>query len=412
MLKGRLITQVDKTLQIMFVLWCLILPWSMAGMQIALAAIIVFSILLSLLKHRSPFIYHPFYIFLGLYLLTDLISALRSDNLAHSLNSAFHNDWVILTIPFLVSAPISALWRKQGFRVLLLSAAVAGLYGIIQFFIGVDIFKGGTLTLQGHFFRAIGGYSGFYTYGGNQLFAFATAFAFLILARNQKTDRYVYLLFSAIIFLSIVASFTRSTWLAVIFIILLGTLIVNRKRFLFVVGGLILSGVILFFLIPDLQSRFISIFDLSKNEGRLTLWRTSWEIIKENTFFGIGHGNFNQYFELFKVPGFYDATGHAHNDFINITVLNGIVGLAAWLAMWIAWFYFSVKAFSKNLWKMADKQIIFSAILGISGILVAAQFQCFYTDLENNIFWWFLAATTLQVIVQSAKKIDKVNSIS
>jgi O-antigen ligase len=409
LLKEKFIKQTDKTLQVMFVFWCLILPWSMAGMQIALGAVILLSILLSVFNHRSPFIYHPFYIFLGIYLLTDLISAGRTDDVTHSLNSVFQNDWVILTIPFLVSLPLKALWRKKGFRVLLLSAAVAGLYGIFQFFSGVDIFKGETLTAQGNFFRAIGGYGGFYTYGGNQLFAFAAAFAFFILAGNQKIERYVYLLFAAIIFLSIVASFTRSAWLAVIFVILLGTLIVNRKKFLYVLGGLILSGAVLFFLIPDLQSRFISIFDLSQNEGRLTLWLTSWEIFKENIFFGIGHGNFSQYFEMFKVPGFYDAIGHAHNDFINVTVLNGIIGLAAWLAMWIAWFYFAVKAFSKNLWKDADKKIILSAILGISGILVAALFQCFFTDLENNIFWWFLGATALQIIVQSGKRIDEEN---
>ncbi len=77
--------------------------------------------------------------------------------------------------------------------------------------------------------------------------------------------------------------------------------------------------------------------------------------------------------------------------------------------MWIAWFYFAVKAFSKNLWKDADKKIILSAIIGISGILVAALFQCFFTDLENNIFWWFLAATALQIIVQSGKRIDEEN---
>jgi len=407
MLKERMKKILEQTLQILFFLWCIVLPWSTAGMQIMLGLLIFVSIILSIINKRSPVHFHPFYFFIAAYFVSDLISILHSESASQSFNAAFSNDWVLILVPFVVSLAITPLWRKRSFRVLLLSASVVGLVGIIQAFVGVDFLKGGSLVAQGNYFRAIGSYSGFYTYGGNQFFAFAISYAFLLLAKKWKVEKSIYLLFSVVIFLSIIASFTRSTWLAAIFVLLLGTLAVNKKLFLYTTAALLLAGIILFNFAPTIQARFLSIFSESQNEGRLTLWATAWIIIKKNFLLGIGQGFFPRYFLINKVPGFYDAYSHTHNDFINVTVSNGIIGFITWTGMWVSWFYFSIKAFTKKTWQEADRQIILSAILGIAGILVAAMFQCFFTDLENNVFWLFLVSVALQITVQSKKKTEE-----
>ena len=403
--RNKLIYSLDLTLQILFLLWAIIIPWSTAGMQIFLGLLITTLIVLSILNHNSPIKYHPFYIFLFVYLLSNVISAFNSSNWLAALNASFSNDWTILAIPFLISLPIKPLWRKRAFIGLMFSASLVGVIGIIQALTGSDFVKGYILVSQGNFYRAIGTYSSFLTFGGNQLFAFAVGIAFFISLRKWSMDKYKYFFFSVVIFLSIVATFTRSVWIAAIIIILLGTyIIIDKKRFLIVLGGLFIIGFILFNVIPDLQARFLSIFSQSQNEGRLTLWATSWEIIKDNLLLGIGNGNFPEYFLIYKVPGFYNAFSHAHNDFINVTVINGIVGLITWVVVWVAWFYYTIKGYINIEEIEADKQIMLSAILGVTGILIAAQFQCFYTDLENNIFWWFLASTALQIEIQNKKK--------
>lgn len=406
-MKERIEEKLKLIIQVLFLLWCVVLPLSMAGMQIFLGLLLVAWITLAIIRHESPIKIHPFYFFIIAYIASELISVLNSVNWKQSLNAAFSNDWVLIAVPLLISLPITPVWRKRAFKALMISACVVGLIGIIQFFTGINFIKGGMLTPQGNFFRAIGTYSGFYTYGGNQLFAFAIAYAFLILSKKWTLEKNQYLLFTMLIFLSILASFTRSAWLGGILVLLLGSFIVNRKRFIYVFGILILTGFILFMFIPDLQSRFLSIFSESQNEGRLTLWKTSWKIFKDYPIFGIGQGNFPKYFFIYKVPGFYDATSHAHNDFINTTVVNGIIGLITWLGMWAAWFYYIVKAFVKNVFEEADRRIILGAILSVAGILVAAQFQCFYTDLENNIYWWFLVTTSLQIVIRSKKNKEK-----
>ena len=55
----------------------------------------------------------------------------------------------------------------------------------------------------------------------------------------------------------------------------------------------------------------------------------------------------------------------------------------------------------------SDRKIVLGSILAIAGILTASFFQCFYTDLENNILWWVIAAVSLQISIQS--KSNKAN---
>jgi O-antigen ligase len=385
----------------LFIFLCAVLPWSIAGMQIAIIALLFLSSAFSLITKTSPIKYHPFYLFIGFYLLANLITLCIVDDFNDSLNAAFHNDWVIITIPFIISLPISAIWRKRAIKILIVSASVAGIYGIVQFFLGVEYIRGVPLDPFGNYYRAVGAYNAFFSYGGNQLLVFAAAFAFVLFSKKWVPDRTFYISLMLIIFLSIVVSFNRSAWIASVVVLILGTAIVNRKNIIPIAGLLIVFAIIVFFFVPDFYNRFLSIFDPSQNEGRLTVWLTSWEIIKDNFFFGIGHGNFEEFFFKYKVIGFYDATGHAHNDYINVTVVNGIVGLFAWLGIWASWFYYSFKTFGSKYVIDSDRKIVLGSILAIAGILTASIFQCFYTDLENNILWWVIAALSLQISIQS-----------
>ncbi len=384
----------------MLILWAFVLPWSIAAMQIVMGFVVISSIIVALSDQRSPLKYHLYYLFPLLYLLSGLVSVMRTADKVYSFGSMFHTDWVILLVPFLASMIIPDQQKKTAIRVLLISATISGIYGIIQFFDGMEYFRNEPLRMLGNYYRAVGGYGSFFAFGGNQLFAFSFAIVCLIGVKKWNRERIILLIASIIIFLSIIASQTRSAWLGMMFIILLGTYLANKKYFILAVSGLLIGSVVLFFSLPDIQSRFTSIFDFSQNAARLNIWKTSWAIFKENPVFGIGYGNFDTFFEIFKVPGYYDAKGHAHNDFLNIAVHNGVIGLFTWLGMWGAWFYYAIRAFRQAERTEFEKNVLLSGILAIAGILVGALFQCYYTDLENNIFWWFMAMFGLQIFTR------------
>ena len=144
------------------------------------------------------------------------------------------------------------------------------------------------------------------------------------------------------------------------------------------------------FLVPEVRLRLFSLFDAGQNETRLNLWRTSLNMIAAHPLFGVGPGFFRDVFEIYKVYGFYDTIAHAHNDFLNVAANAGILTLLAWLAIWGEWFVSALRAM-RIAGDAFEKSVIWGALLAISGILFAALFQCYYTDLENNIVWWFVS---------------------
>ena len=390
-------TYLNQILTVILILWGITLSWSLAGMQLLLGLVIISSLLVSLLQKKRPLKFHPFYIAGGIYVIFNLIILISSADLLKSILSFINNDWIIFTIPFIVSLNLSASWRKIVFQAVLVSALLAALYGIFQFFSGLDLIRNTKLGLLGTHYRAVGAYGSFLSYAGNQLMAFACAYAFFLLCTKSKIEKTIYLLAAGILLLSIVASQSRSTWLAIPVILVIGLLAVPKKQLFYAAVFLVViaAGVISF--VPEISSRFMNIFNPAQNETRLNLWKTSLAIIADHPLTGIGSGTFNDYFEIYRVPGFYDARGHAHNDYINKAVISGLIGLITWLAMWVTWFIYMVRVYIRLPADDDDKKIVLGTMLALSGILIAALFQCYYTDLENNIVWWFMAAWGLQI---------------
>ena len=392
-----------KILTPFFMLWALVLPWSLAAMQIALGLLFAAAVVVAIKSRRLKFFNHPFLIFPGIYLLSQFLAALFSAEAGASLLAVVDTEWALFALPVLTAAALSAEDRQKILMALLFSAALAGGYAVFQFFSGTDLFRATALSPMGSFYRANGGYNFYLTLAGNELMAFCMAFAFLLPAGKEQKKSIFYALTALLILLGILATFARSTWIALIFVAGIGMFSVNRRLFLWgaVAMLIIVSGLAV--AVPEIQERILSIFDASQNQTRLNLWKTSLTMVADNPFFGVGPGLFSDMFPLYKAPGFYDTTTHAHNDHINIAANSGLLGFLAWIAMWVAWFYYAVKTWRRPDVKTSDRRILLGAMLAVAGILIAGFFQCYYTDLENNIFWWFVVILGGQVIVQAER---------
>ena len=135
-----------NAVSIFFLLFCLIAPWSIAGMQISLLLIVVFSIFEAIKNKRSPITWHLFYIFPAIYVVSLILSSILSADIFISAKAAFNNDWYLLILPFIASLNINEKIRKQAFMLLIFSAMLAGIYGIFQFFNGVEYLRDKSLT--------------------------------------------------------------------------------------------------------------------------------------------------------------------------------------------------------------------------------------------------------------------------
>jgi len=205
---------------------------------------------------------------------------------------------------------------------------------------------------------------------------------------------------SVLVLLSVLATFGRSAWIAAALVGGIGLIFTGRK-ILRTAAVLLLIGIsILVLTIPEIQNRLLSSFELSQNADRLNLWKTSLAMVSDKPFLGIGPGMFAKSFDAYKVPGTYGATGHPHNDYLNLAATSGILGLLTWLLMWGYWFFYTVRVYRNSSPASAGRHLLSGIILSLASIMVASFFQCYYTDLENNLCWCFLAALGLQAAVR------------
>ena len=127
-----------------------------------------------------------------------------------------------------------------------------------------------------------------------------------------------------------------------------------------------------FFLVKDssfvndspVLSRFGSLsFEEIKTQGRYFVWPLALEGFKENPILGWGQENFQQVFQKYYQPEMYNLEpwfDRAHNIFLDWLVVGGIVGLLAYLSLYVALIYLLYK--DKSLLYL-EKTIIFALVL-------------------------------------------------
>ena len=118
-----------------------------------------------------------------------------------------------------------------------------------------------------------------------------------------------------------------------------------------------------------------------------------WEIFKDNPLTGCGFRCVDLVHSQYPDPtGYVKRIRGMHNNFIQIAVDTGALGLSAWLGIW-ACFFVSLHRFSKNLSKNSpEKWVIFgSAAVGIS-FLFGGFFESSVYDSEVVMLLYFIMA--------------------
>lgn len=322
---------------------------------------------------------------------------------AHSLR-CFRGSWVML-FPLAFWAVLSPeALRARALRVFTASAALAGLYGAIQHFGGVDWLGGRELERIGGGFMAVGTLGHHLSYAGVLLPAFFLALAFSIAAR----PRLIWAAAAVAIGLGISLSYARTAWVGLVAGLLFLGLLRGWRALLLMLGVLAAAGLAAAWIEPALLDRGASILreisaQGSTNESaRVRLWLTSLRMAADHPWLGAGLGSFGTLFEQYRVPGDYMSVAHPHSDPLNILVETGIVGLAAWAAIWIAFFREMWPALLGRVRAVRATPVLRGGRLvpaalgaGVIALLVGGLGQCFSTDEEIAQVWWLLVAAGL-----------------
>ncbi len=230
--------------------------------------------------------------------------------------------------------------------ILLFSATLVSLYGIYQYFWGLEATREYIAThyrmgeLPPALLSRLSSNRIFSTFVYPNMFAGYIIMLFpigLVMAiRSKSFLKYVFLIISALLLCCLFYTKSIGGYFTIIFIsvfFLIFYFLKEKKKILVGSGLFILFSLILFLLLFRLGGLPHS----SSFQDRLGYWQASLRMVKESPLLGSGPGTFGSRFARYKLPSTME-TQHAHNNFLEIWVETGIFGLLFFLWLW--WNFF------------------------------------------------------------------------
>lgn len=313
----------------------------------------------------------------------------------------------ILTL-YAVSAALLVFrpyWQRL-LEILFGAASIVSIYGIIQFFTGIDIFHSKpyrqVISAGIELFRVKGFYTNTMTYSYLFGMIFCLFFAFVVF---RPRDRFVWYWRAglALVGISLVMTFTRGVWIGLILSVVVMTSLMSRKFFLrtLVVLAVSLSG--LYLASPQIRDRVDKLVNLdNSNSQRLQIWRVNWEMFKDHPLIGVGYEQNSTFVQEYnvKIFGKEGFKGHAHNHFLQILAGTGILGFLCFIGF-CGYFIWA----SCRLWKIAGPhdwllRAVAMGTLGAQALFhIGGMSEAVYVDRESNHMFIFIASLAVVALM-------------
>ncbi len=114
---------------------------------------------------------------------------------------------------------------------------------------------------------------------------------------------------------------------------------------------------------------------------RLAHWQAAINMADAHPFIGVGLGNYEAAYPIYRVPSWPRPLGHAHNDYLNVLAETGIVGLAGYVTAWMALVYWTLRALRQ------PDPVMRGLVLGLLGAWTHLAVHSFVDKLYvNNLF--------------------------
>lgn len=262
--------------------------------------------------------------------------------------------WIELLAAFLLAVSLlqSAARRRLVVACLLLAAVSQALLGFYQvlFRVGPGHFMVGSL-----FMRAYGSFEQPNPFGGYVGLIFPVALSLALWSHAHRWRHWLWLS-TALLGGAALLTGSRGAW----FGLAVGTLVVllvgsRSARHALVVTSIVLAALLAVAppLLPaELTGRVLVAAAAVVDAGslttvqvtpenwavmeRLSQWYAGWRMFRDNWWLGVGIGNYNAYYDDYRLPQWPMALGHAHNLYLTLAAEAGffaIVGLTIVLVL-------------------------------------------------------------------------------
>jgi len=191
------------------------------------------------------------------------------------------------------------------------------------------------------------------------------------------------------------ATLTRGAWVGFASGVLAFLPAARRGRWL-LAGGLLLLAIAALAGPAHLSRRLASMADPHDPtvREREYMWRSGVAMWKEQPWLGLGPGGVKREYRRYAIPGAIKTrTGHVHNTPLQILVERGVIGLAAWLWIWAA-FYKRVITLLRRFPADAGREraLVTGSLAAVTGFLIGGLSEYNFGDSEVVLVAWTVMA--------------------
>jgi O-antigen ligase len=193
----------------------------------------------------------------------------------------------------------------------------------------------------------------------------------------------------------LLATYTRGAWMgfAAGVVALLPT---TRKGRWLLIGGLMVLGLAALAGPQHLRQRLLSMGDADDPtvRERVYMWRSGLVMWRQHPVLGVGPGGVKRDYSRYALPeAVKKHTSHVHNTPLQILVERGVLGLAAWLWIWVAFFRQGIGVLGRLPEDAgAERALVVGSMAAIVGFLVGGLSEYNFGDSEVVMVAWVIMA--------------------
>lgn len=331
-----------------------------------------------------------FYVTVAIWISWLMFTCLLGDTPIRSLVLS-REEW--LFVAMLIATHLCADRRIGIWLIAALAAGVVvvSIYGLIQYFTGVNWFTRHTVYPAPRYgYRVLGMFTHYLTFGNFFAVTACVLTAFTIGYRRRLSGRWMALFVaaSALAVVTTLLTFSRGPIAAMLVTLVLMLLVLGRRYWRISLTVLVVIVAVLIS-IPGMANRYVGEFGTEwegEYEGsRMFIWRNSVSVIAENPIVGVGMGNFGKHYAMRLRPDIDESRKltHAHNDFLNVSAIAGIPGAFVFAVMWATAIVFFWRGY-RQLRGAADgaEAWFFAALAGSICFLGTSMYEATWVDEE------------------------------
>lgn len=179
-------------------------------------------------------------------------------------------------------------------------------------------------------------------------------------------------------------TYARGAWLGFAVGAVAGALTLRRRWLVLVALALVIAGTLA--VEPGVLERLLTLGDLADDTARdrLAMLDAGLRLVRAHPVTGVGPGEVKRLYPAWATEeALRRSTSHLHDTPLQIVVERGIPGLAAWIAIWVAFFARAARTLRRI---PADDEesrgLVLGSMAAIAAFLVAGLFEYNFGDTE------------------------------